>query len=90
MLPLVYLPSVYVFGVYRLQRISTFRMSARTRTSTIHSIPRGIPFAIPSIARAIPFNGFTSVVREPHVRSYIVSSKNHALTTHLTIQSFRI
>jgi len=39
-------------------------MSEKTRTSTISSIPRGIP----SIARVITFNAFTSVVREPHVR----------------------
>jgi len=41
----------------------------------LHSIPRGIhsiSIAIPSIPIAIPFYGFTSVVREPHVRSYVV------------------
>jgi len=47
----------------------------------LHSIPRGIPsipiaipsivIAIPSIARAIPFYGFTSVVREPHVKLFL-------------------
>jgi len=37
----------------------------------LHSIP-SIAIAVPSIARAITFNGFTSVVREPHVRSYVV------------------
>jgi len=58
MLPFVLYNAVHVFGVYRLQRIPTFRMSSRTRTSTIPSIPRSIP----SIARAITFNGFTSVV----------------------------
>jgi len=36
-----------------LQRIPTFRMSARTRTTTIPSIP-SIAIAIPSIAIAIP------------------------------------
>jgi len=73
MLPLV--PYNAVFGVYRLQHIPTFRMSARTRTSTIPSSPVVIPsidIAIPNIPRAIPFYGFTLVVREPNVRSYVV------------------
>jgi len=55
----LYLPYNAVFVVYRLQRIPTFYVSGRTRTST--SIPRGIPIAI-------PFYGFTLVVREPDVR----------------------
>jgi len=40
----------------------------------LHSIPRSIPsnaIDIPSIARAIPVNAFTSVVREPHVRLFL-------------------
>jgi len=44
----------------------------------LHNITRNIPsiaIAIPSIARSIPFNGFSSVVREPHVRSYVVCAE---------------
>jgi len=61
--------------VYRLQRIPTFHISGRTRTSTIPSIPR-----------AITFNGFTVVVREPHVRSYIVCG-NIRIKGHLIIRA---
>jgi len=53
-LPLVYLPYNAVFGVYRLQRISIFRMSARTRTSTISNIPRSVPSIPIAIPRSIP------------------------------------
>jgi len=44
------LPYKAVLGVYRLQRIPTFHISGRTKTSTILSIPRNIP----NIAIAIP------------------------------------
>jgi len=50
---------------------------------TIPSIP-SIAIAILSISRAIPFYGFTSVVREPHVRSNIVCG-NIRIKGHLMI-----